>query len=272
VENTNGESKRCGKCARELPVAAFGVRRAAPDGLQHWCRSCFADWATEHRPRKMALAPEVQPGFKWCRGCEAIKPVAAFAVHRSRPDGRQVQCRGCQAETYRAGREAAGQVVVPRDIPDGHKFCRTCRTIKPLVEFSAKPTARDGRLARCKTCVSRVGRQDHLRRKYGLTSAEVDVLRAAQGGLCAICGVAPAVHVDHDHATGTVRGMLCFPCNAAIGHLRDDPQVVRQAAVYLDKARRAADRTWLQELLDNDQTSRLERAFAAVLVAHQNAT
>ncbi|HEX4699376.1 MAG TPA: endonuclease VII domain-containing protein [Actinomycetes bacterium] len=117
-----------------------------------------------------------------------------------------------------------------------------------------------------------MGRQDHLRRKYGMTSAEVDALLAGQGGLCAICRAAPAVHVDHDHATATVRGMLCFPCNAAIGHLRDCPQVVRRAAVYLEKARRAADGAWLQELLDSDQTSRLERAFAAVLVAHQNAT
>jgi hypothetical protein len=47
---------------------------------------------------------------------------------------------------------------------------------------------------------------------------------------------------------------------------------VRQAAVYLEKARRAADRTWLQELLDSDRTSPLERAFATVLVAHRNAT
>jgi hypothetical protein len=80
------------------------------------------------------------------------------------------------------------------------------------------------------------------------------------------------VHLDHDHATGVVRGMLCFPCNAAIGHLRDDPQVVRRAAAYLEKVRRAADGVWLQELLDSDQPSRLERAFAAVLVAHQDAT
>jgi hypothetical protein len=66
--------------------------------------------------------------------------------------------------------------------------------------------------------------------------------------------------------------MLCFPCNAAIGHLRDDPQVVRRAAVYLERAKRTADQAWLQELLDSDQPSRLERAFATVLVAHRNAT
>ena len=103
-------------------------------------------------------------------------------------------------------------------------------------------------------------------------AAHAELLRS-QDGLCAICRSAPAVHVDHDHATGTIRGMLCFPCNAAIGHLRDDPLVVRRAAAYLERAaKRTADQTWLHELLDSDQPSRLERAFATVLVAHQNAT
>ena len=97
-------------------------------------------------------------------------------------------------------------------------------------------------------------------------------MRLAQGGVCAICREAPAVHVDHDHATGEVRGMLCFPCNAAIGHLRDDPRVVRAAAAYLERARRRADRAWLVELLDGDGASLLERAFADALLRHQNAT
>ena len=57
-----------------------------------------------------------------------------------------------------------------------------------------------------------------------------------------------------------------------IGHLRDDPDTVRRAAAYLERARRKADGAWLQALLDSDQTSPLERALAAVLVAHQNAT
>ncbi|UOY02503.1 endonuclease VII domain-containing protein [Blastococcus sp. PRF04-17] len=55
----------------------------------------------------------------------------------------------------------------------------------------------------------------------------------AQGGLCAICRAAPAVHVDHDHVTGAVRALLCFNCNGGLGQFKDDPAVLRAAADYV---------------------------------------
>ncbi|WP_329391128.1 endonuclease VII domain-containing protein [Streptomyces sp. NBC_01351] len=57
---------------------------------------------------------------------------------------------------------------------------------------------------------------------------------AAQGGVCLICRKAPAVHVDHCHETGRVRGVLCFNCNTAIGKLGDDPDVARRVVTYLE--------------------------------------
>jgi hypothetical protein len=55
----------------------------------------------------------------------------------------------------------------------------------------------------------------------------------AQGGVCAICNVAPAVHVDHDHATGAVRALLCFNCNGGLGQFKDDPELLHAAAYYV---------------------------------------
>lgn len=65
--------------------------------------------------------------------------------------------------------------------------------------------------------------------KYGLTVEERDALLAHP---CAICGRV-ATHVDHDHATGEVRGPLCGGCNTGIGLLGDDPERLAAAAEYL---------------------------------------
>ncbi|WP_396349631.1 endonuclease VII domain-containing protein [Geodermatophilus sp. DSM 44513] len=56
---------------------------------------------------------------------------------------------------------------------------------------------------------------------------------AAEGGLCAICKTAPAAHVDHDHATGAVRALLCFGCNGGLGQFKDNPTFLHAAAYYV---------------------------------------
>lgn len=85
-------------------------------------------------------------------------------------------------------------------------------------------------------------RETHLKRKYGLTLESFDALYTSQGGKCAIClSELNPFHnhtcVDHDHATGAVRGILCHGCNTGLGYFRDDVQRLLSAAEYI-KARR----------------------------------
>jgi hypothetical protein len=72
-----------------------------------------------------------------------------------------------------------------------------------------------------------------LKYLYGLTPTGVSDLLRESDGLCAICAEEPAVHIDHNHLTGEVRGALCRGCNQGLGHLKDDPEILRAAIEYL---------------------------------------
>lgn len=73
-------------------------------------------------------------------------------------------------------------------------------------------------------------------KEYGITLEQYASMDAEQGSLCAICRQATPgknLSVDHDHDTGFVRGLLCQPCNFAIGLLEDDMARVLRALAYL---------------------------------------
>ena len=77
-----------------------------------------------------------------------------------------------------------------------------------------------------------------LHSRYGITVEEYDRMFAEQDGKCAICGVKVEKHrlcVDHDHATGKVRGLLCRLCNRHLGGFRDSIDLLRRAIAYLER-------------------------------------
>lgn len=72
-----------------------------------------------------------------------------------------------------------------------------------------------------------------------MRSLDYELMLKDQKGHCAICKEKldenKRLDIDHDHNTGEVRGLLCMHCNLLIGHARDNPEILRQAAKYLDK-------------------------------------
>lgn len=84
----------------------------------------------------------------------------------------------------------------------------------------------------------------YLKRTYGLSTEQYAAMLALQGNRCGICGSFSSGvmtkggharwHVDHDHTTGRVRGLLCGPCNVGLGGFKDNPVALRNAAIYLE--------------------------------------
>ena len=139
-------------------------------------------------------------------------------------------------------------------IVDGRKVCTRCVIEKALDEFPRRWAGRhrdhrhwcrDCSRAYLKTYWAKRGDRSAYNRRqfYGLSESDYQALKAAQGGVCAICLTAPedvktrwkVLVVDHDHRTGQVRGLLCAHCNQAIGLFRENPAVLMNAIHYLSR-------------------------------------
>ena len=123
--------------------------------------------------------------------------------------------------------------------------CPDCRRWKPSEEFPRNRSATTGRGTYCKPCFNqraRTSREKHhgtirqfwLDRRYGVFEVEIEAILEEQGHKCAICGTANPTHVDHDHATGAIRGVLCFACNRALGFFQDDMETISRAIDYVE--------------------------------------
>jgi hypothetical protein len=126
----------------------------------------------------------------------------------------------------------------------GVKRCPGCGQLKAADDFPRNRRSKDGLAFYCKPCHNARGRESkarlyggsrhyHLTRRYGIGAKDVERLIAEQGGVCAICRRPDPEHVDHDHATGAVRGVLCFNCNGGLGQFRDSPVFLAAAIEYL---------------------------------------
>jgi hypothetical protein len=174
-----------------------------------------------------------------CPACGEIKGAEAFGRNRTLPGGLSFYCLVCSRERnqkyYQQKRLRSGFVLREKDnSPEGHKRCAACREVKRVEEFHRASQQPGGRNAHCKPCRNARNTELRLQREYGLTGVEVAALIESQGGLCAICETKAAAHVDHCHATGKVRGVLCFTCNVALGQLNDDVALFRKAIEYLE--------------------------------------
>jgi hypothetical protein len=195
----------------------------------------------------------------------------AFTRHRiTCPGGVDPVLCGCESEpdqlhAYLAEPGTDGALPVRPDQPPGPQRCKDCPP------NGRRPAPYPG--PRCDThhrayqaAAKRNNYGSHIRALFSVTIDEYDEIKAAQGGVCAICGISTGarkrLHIDHGHETRLIRGLLCFHCNKYLGWVRDNPEVFRRGMEYLTNppaqqvlGERRTDDIYRQPRGDNDGTA-----------------
>lgn len=129
------------------------------------------------------------------------------------------------------------------------KKCSRCGIEKPETEFSLRMSTKNGLMPRtfCMTCEGgkfadseeskAYQKQWKMMDRYGVTPEQVQAMGEAQEWVCPISGtdIREKYYIDHDHATGKVRQLLCFHCNVGLGHFKDSTELMTKAITYLEQ-------------------------------------
>ena len=159
------------------------------------------------------------------------------------------RCKLCAKEFLR--------IEIPEEVQE--RECVSCKKFKNRNEF--QPSSWNSRLIQCRDCKREVVRnrrvlahkngtvhltsavRSNLLKSFGITTEKYLEILISQKGVCAICkkgevskiaGLVKRLCLDHSHATGKVRGLLCQSCNVGLGLFKDSPENLRAAIKYLE--------------------------------------
>lgn len=135
------------------------------------------------------------------------------------------------------------------------KVCRCCQQEKSLDDFPKDKRWKGTHKLDCKICFNTKRRSNYnpsqrreegLKQLYGISIDDLNSMYTQQEGCCAICKTPISLqsgktkkgkaHVDHCHVTGKVRGLLCTKCNTVLGMSNDNPDILKEAILYLDRS------------------------------------
>lgn len=267
--------KRCPDCGEEKPLDDFPRNRNTRDGRGVYCKPCHNARGRETVRNLYGNSRHYHLSYRYGIGAGAVDEMiasqgglcalcgvrAATQVdhdHATRKV-RAILCLNCNAALGAARhdvqilRRAQGYLkpegrrgTVGEESTSYRRRCPRCGEEKDIEAFVRNRSKRSGRGAYCRACHKAVvtecqerlhgGQKNYLLRlRYGADPVEVAAIRDGQEGLCALCRSGLAEHVDHDHETGEVRGILCFNCNRLLGYVQDDPAWFAKAIAYLER-------------------------------------
>ena len=164
---------------------------------------------------------------KLCPKCGQNLPFEQFHSHKGKKHNLKSWCKVCDNLKMVERRKADTLWANQRNKYNSEYRKENLEKTKAYkTEYEAKPENRVR------------ARERAYQRKYGLSIEQVAEMLKEQNNLCKICLVnlptTTEARVDHDHQTGKVRGILCHPCNVALGLFKDSKENLAQAIKYLE--------------------------------------
>lgn len=158
--------------------------------------------------------------MKKCCKCKKIHPLDDFAKSRRSTDGLQPRCRHCQRKM------------------DQDRYRKNAKEIKERrkKKYLSDPESERQRSLKWYHLNHKKARDTTILRRHGIRHEQYQSMSRAQKQACAICNSIPDnqhLCIDHDHVTGSIRGLLCRKCNLLIGCAGDSIERLRVAIEYL---------------------------------------
>jgi hypothetical protein len=166
----------------------------------------------------------VKDGQRICNCCKTWKPIEWYAKSKAGHIGLSAVCKDCENEKARVR-------YAEKDILSRRKGKKSVYDKERRERLRA-----EGKLKRQRP---EAEREQRMKREYGITTKDYEAMVEAQNNECAICFASgeqernSKLVIDHCHASGKVRGLLCNKCNLLLGHANDSIGQLEQAILYL---------------------------------------
>lgn len=228
------KQRTCPDCGVTGGVDVFYVvkSRSGAERLHHKCKECWKKEVAGRAAKRNIKRGIYPPTEQTCPDCGINGGQELFSRDPRRKTGLYLYCRQCKRKRYLARGDEEKTL---------NAICKTCGVSGGPDLFNRTNCNKSGLSTHCKRCSAIATR----RKRFGVGFDRIDV---GVDPSCEICGVQlawhqtsagknTAVHVDHCHQTGKIRGLLCHDCNTGIGKFKDNPSLLWKAIAYLGMPR-----------------------------------
>lgn len=233
--------KTCSSCNNTKSFSEFNKNNSDKSGYSSKCKQCSKEYSREwHKKNYKKKFPDKvdKDGNLLCTQCKEYFPKDQF--HK----GKTSWCNNCQKE-YDLKRIDKFRVY-PRKLNElGQIHCRNCGEYFDEKDMVVGNKRINKGLTYCKECSS-ILKTTRTINNYGITVDQFHELLEKQNYSCRICGLKDSTYrvrlsIDHDHSCcpgrkscgKCIRGLLCHPCNMALGSAKDDIEILQKMINYL---------------------------------------